>query len=292
MANKTKSKHTKTSHLHHIIWFFIRKYYESKQNVYVPVALKHLILKFAQKIIGCNMLTLKEDLQFYQLLYQQCSSSSNSITRSPISHPSKLFNFRMLYRASDNNFTSESFHKYCDNHADTITIIKSNYGNIFGGYTSIKWSSPSVNDVNLSVTTFDDKSFLFTIRDICNDARSKDNMDVHVHSDSIPKLHLPDSNLCGSVTLCKDLGPTFGHDIQIVAQCNDNHRYYFQNYTSQFTYNHNGRICGAPLKSEHDQDLIQTHTQQNGTGNIINNNHRGRKAYFFSVVEYEVFQIV
>ena len=263
MANKTKQ--INTAQLRILIWFFIRQY-EIKHNNYVPVPLKCLILKFSNKIIGCNMLTLKEDIQLYQLLHHQLKTDYKiSIT--------KPLNFLMLYRASDNNFTSESFHKFCDNHAGTIVIIKSNYGNIFGGYTSIPWSSPSVDDcMNLSVTAFDEKSFLFTIRD-----RSESS-----HINYIPKLHLPESLLCGSVTLCRDLGPTFGHDIQIVKQCNDNHRHYFQNYTSQFSYKHDGRICGASAAAT---ETNHDNMYQYGTANK-------RRVYFFSVIDYEVFKIV
>ena len=280
MANIYKQKQTKKDiKLEFIVWFFIRKSYESKyKNVYIPVALKYLITNFTQKIITSNLLTINEDLQFYQLL-------SNKLLENEISNPlnpninntkSSSFKFKFLYKASDNNFTSDSFHKFCDNYSSTIIIIKSNYGNIFGGYTSIKWQSPSTMDengnfVNLSVTLFDDKSFLFTIRDI-ND-KSNDNE----NRVNYPKLHLPESVLCGSITLCRDLGPTFGQcDIQIVKKCNDN-RQYFQNYTSKFSYKHNGNICGAPKKKNLS---LQT-----------NNDHKTKSPYFFTVVDYEVYQV-
>jgi hypothetical protein len=47
----------------------------------------------------------------------------------------------LLYRASRDGFTSEAFHAKCDNKSNTLTIIKSSNGNIFGGYTEAAWAS-------------------------------------------------------------------------------------------------------------------------------------------------------
>jgi len=46
-----------------------------------------------------------------------------------------------LYKASVDGFGSEKFHSKCDNHTNTLTIIKSASLNIFGGYTGAAWSS-------------------------------------------------------------------------------------------------------------------------------------------------------
>ena len=48
---------------------------------------------------------------------------------------------KLLFRASEHEFEGLKFHELCDGHAPTITIIKSNFKNIFGGYTNIPWSS-------------------------------------------------------------------------------------------------------------------------------------------------------
>ena len=47
----------------------------------------------------------------------------------------------LLYRASENNFEVTAFHKLCDNKAYTITLLKTSYGKIIGGYTPIEWKS-------------------------------------------------------------------------------------------------------------------------------------------------------
>ena len=45
---------------------------------------------------------------------------------------------KLLFRGSENGFSSNEFHKRCDNKGATITIVKSN-NHIFGGYTDIPW---------------------------------------------------------------------------------------------------------------------------------------------------------
>ncbi len=47
----------------------------------------------------------------------------------------------MLHSASKHWFAAASFHKNCDNKGATITIVESNLGNVFGGYTSLSWIS-------------------------------------------------------------------------------------------------------------------------------------------------------
>ena len=51
------------------------------------------------------------------------------------------FKLELLYRGSDNGYTAASFHKYCDGKPNTITLIHSEHGNVFGGFTKIAWSS-------------------------------------------------------------------------------------------------------------------------------------------------------
>ena len=47
----------------------------------------------------------------------------------------------VVYRGSRDGFRAEDFHKKCDGRSHTVTIIKNDAGKIFGGYTSVKWTS-------------------------------------------------------------------------------------------------------------------------------------------------------
>ena len=66
-------------------------------------------------------------------------------------------NIKILYRASTDGYESLDFHNHCDGIENTITIIKDNFNNVFGGYTSAKWKSDGtyISDLN---------SFIFKLR--------------------------------------------------------------------------------------------------------------------------------
>ena len=48
--------------------------------------------------------------------------------------------WKLLYRASEHNYSHYSFHEYCNDKGPTLIIIKSSGGWIFGGYTTQSWS--------------------------------------------------------------------------------------------------------------------------------------------------------
>ena len=54
------------------------------------------------------------------------------------------FTWKLLYRSSEHGYTTSSFHKYCDNKGPTLTIIKSEAGWIFGGYTTQSWDKKRI----------------------------------------------------------------------------------------------------------------------------------------------------
>jgi hypothetical protein len=64
--------------------------------------------------------------------------------------------WKLAYRASENNFTGDSFRKTCSGLGETFTIIKSTNGNIFGGYTPKNWGVNSAYE-------YDSTSFLFLL---------------------------------------------------------------------------------------------------------------------------------
>jgi hypothetical protein len=48
--------------------------------------------------------------------------------------------WKLLYRASEDGFAGANFHTKCSGKGNTLTIIKSANGNIFGGYCNAKWN--------------------------------------------------------------------------------------------------------------------------------------------------------
>jgi hypothetical protein len=79
-------------------------------------------------------------------------------------HLNKLYGsnnqqWQLIYRASRDGFTAKRFHQFCDGYGPTMTVIRSQNGCIFGGYTSIPWSS-SDQDKR------DGNAFLFTLTNL------------------------------------------------------------------------------------------------------------------------------
>ena len=54
------------------------------------------------------------------------------------------YKWKMLYRASEHDYTARSFHEYCDDKGPTLVVIKSSGGWIFGGYTTQSWSGDCI----------------------------------------------------------------------------------------------------------------------------------------------------
>ena len=69
----------------------------------------------------------------------------------------KSNNGKLLYRATRDGFSSQSFHSNCDGKANTITIIKNNLNYVFGGYASIAWASSGL-------WASDNNVFVFSLR--------------------------------------------------------------------------------------------------------------------------------
>jgi len=49
----------------------------------------------------------------------------------------------VLYEAAQDGDTSGMFHSLCDNQGSNVVIIMTNTGNVFGGYSSVSWTSSS-----------------------------------------------------------------------------------------------------------------------------------------------------
>lgn len=47
----------------------------------------------------------------------------------------------LLFRASEHDFKTEVFHKYCDNKGPTITFVKTLDGDTFAGYAGLSWNT-------------------------------------------------------------------------------------------------------------------------------------------------------
>ncbi len=64
-------------------------------------------------------------------------------------------NWTLIYRASQDGFEAAKFHSKCDKKLNTLIIVKSTSGNVFGGYTEQSWSGIGFK--------LDSKSFIFSL---------------------------------------------------------------------------------------------------------------------------------
>ena len=231
---------------------FIRTNYEHKYKQNVPMALKYLTLRFSNRVIGCKLLTIKQDLDFFKLLLTKLPSV-------------RRFNF--LFRASDHKYSAKKFHEICDNKPGMIVIIKSNWDNIFGGYTSKSWK---VTDKKWGNYVTDKNAFLFLIK--------SDKTSLQIKCPLL--LELKKNRVDDAIFCYNKYGPAFGRgcDIRIGDDCNkpietgdDSQN---PNYSRQFSYNNTSypiiNLCGGNITAR---------------SSIPNE-------YIFQVIDYEVFQIV
>ncbi|XP_036375353.1 interferon-induced protein 44-like [Megalops cyprinoides] len=64
----------------------------------------------------------------------------------------------LIYKASVHGYSAANFHQKCDHQGPTITVAYNKAGFVFGGYTSKNYAQTGQN-------VYDDKAFLFSIRD-------------------------------------------------------------------------------------------------------------------------------
>jgi hypothetical protein len=100
--------------------------------------------------------TLKTDkmIDFLILSKQSQIKKLFSLCEFPINQK-----WNLIYRASRDGFEASSFHAKCDSKPNTLIIIKSTNGNVFGGYTEQTWNKIGNNGNHKA----DPNSFLFSL---------------------------------------------------------------------------------------------------------------------------------
>jgi hypothetical protein len=111
--------------------------------------------------------------------------------------------WRLLYRGTIDGFSSSTFHNKCDGQSNTMTIITTMKGFIFGGFTPITWDSS--NSFKADNTQ---RSFLFTSKNPRN----------------IPARKFALSNSSAAIYCNGSYRSIFKgrHDISVANDCNAN----------------------------------------------------------------------
>jgi hypothetical protein len=143
----------------------------------------------------------------------------------------KTKQFALLWRGSRDGFDARDFHSRCDGHANTLTVSLDTDGNIFGGFTPLKWESRKWNgkkgkENNCLKADASLKSFLFTLKNPHN----------------VPARQFP------LKAEKKDEGPSFC-DIGVSNNCNTNTNssteYFGTRYTNDTGLNGNTFFTGS-----------------------------------------------
>jgi hypothetical protein len=98
--------------------------------------------KIVDRLIGVCDETLR--LHRFCKIQKLNESNIDSKILSNIPTPLKQFESKkwtLLYRGSQDGFKSSNFHSKCDGHSNTVTVILTTKGFIFGGFTPIAWDS-------------------------------------------------------------------------------------------------------------------------------------------------------
>jgi hypothetical protein len=109
--------------------------------------------------------------------------------------------FRLLYRGTENGFRATDFHRCCNGHPNTMTLILTTENYIFGGYTPVVWNSRNAWVPDPSM-----KTFLFTIR-------NPHNLSPRIFTMAQPENAIADHG---------SYGPSFGYGyvIYVCDECN------------------------------------------------------------------------
>lgn len=98
--------------------------------------------------------------------------------------------WELLYRGSVHGFEADAFHHKCNFYGNTLTIIKSQNGRIFGGFTEASWDS-------CSGVKSDKNAFLFRLSTSSESAR----------------VGVAKGKEDNAIYCCGKLGPTFGYNL-------------------------------------------------------------------------------
>jgi len=131
--------------------------------------------------------------------------------------------FSLLWRGSRDGFDAAAFHRLCDGKANTVTFIKNTNGFIFGGFTSLPWSSSG------GVYQADKSAFLFSLT---NPRNTPLKLNVKPAHNAIYQ-HSSD-------------GPTFGagHDLYVSSLSDKNRNSYMNLSSFEFPNVKSGKEVG------------------------------------------------
>ena len=192
----------------------IKKFFADAENLLIQPFCKTISeeKKSFPLVVGSIPVMKNKDFFIESVLLNQAPNKAYLVT---MFEGQALDETKLLFRATQDGFKSEDFHKICDNKGPTLTLVKTKNGCYFGGFTVSNWEH---NGIYKS----DPGSFIFSLN-------NKTKHECH--------------NANYSIFSYPSYGPTFGggHDFHICSECNqrgDSYSNLGHSYKSPF-------ICGA-----------------------------------------------
>lgn len=138
----------------------------------------------------------------------------------------------LLYRASEHGYEVAKFHEKCDKIPNTLTVIKSANGFIFGGFTSNTWDGPDAHKR-------DDKAFIFSLKNKENKAE---------------KMIVNPTSAHFAIVSNPSLGPTFGQYRRnfCIKDCSNQNVASYSDFSSSDTYVTSGKKADDFLAGSRD----------------------------------------
>lgn len=124
--------------------------------------------------------------------------------------------WKLVYQATRDGFSAADFHSKCDKHQNTLVIVESTNGNVFGGYTEQNWSGEGIKKI-------DPNSFTFSI--FSQELRRR-----------IP-VFMENNNTDYAIYCSPQYGPVFG-DLTDLVICSDsnNNKLSYSDMGKSFTH--------------------------------------------------------
>ena len=237
-AKKKDQKKPKITSTELLVCGWIKKEIPDSQTI--PMTIQYLIKTWSAKVFeDSRIVSFMLDLKLSTLIQN---------------HLKNKMNYQLLFRGSDNEYSSKAFHAACDSpnvNCKTIVIAQSDWGNIFGGYTSKSWLNKS------GFYHKDPSAFLYLLED-----RDKEENKKCPLIFTIKPEHTQNAICC-----LPEYGPAFGDGPDLVLRDKESHR------------------SESKLKS-------YSNPEYNKWNLCGGNNLREKDQYVFECVDYEVCKVI
>ena len=128
----------------------VRKFGKKNNNININHCFLNLLKFF---LIMCTPVLI-----YYFVSYKKNSKlffNASSIIRNDFDKQIKLINWieqklnkniilELIFKMTENGFTGEDFHHYCDNKGPTLILIKTSNDEIIGGFTPLNWETTRI----------------------------------------------------------------------------------------------------------------------------------------------------